>query len=100
MPRGNVGFVRDRKFDVDCTEAFDGSLKDACIGWIAYAPTMSTRRSRPPRGRKSRNPEAPPSEVQVILPPATTVADERGAQSDPPSDELAALEAGWDELLA
>jgi hypothetical protein len=63
-------------------------------------PDMSTRRSRPPRGRKSRNPEAPPSEVQVILPQAARVADERSAQPDAPSDELAALEAGWDELLA
>ncbi len=64
---------------------------------------MSTRRSRPPRGRKSRNPEASPNDVPVIVPPETrSVADDVSVQprSETPSDELAAIEAGWDELLA
>ncbi len=61
---------------------------------------MSTRRSRPPRGRKSRNPEAPPSEIQVVVPPAARAAEEGSTQPETPSDELAAIEAGWDELLA
>ena len=62
---------------------------------------MSSRRSRPPRGRKSRNPEAPPEEVPVIIPPASRPLDIAHVSAPPeaPRDELAALEAGWDELL-
>ncbi len=62
---------------------------------------MSSRRSRPPRGRKSKSPEALPSEVPVIIPPAGRSVDISVAASaaEPPRDELAALEAGWDELL-
>ena len=64
---------------------------------------MSSRRSRPPRGRKSKSPEALPGEVPVIIPPAGRSVDMGvvGATSaaEPPRDELAALEAGWDELL-
>jgi hypothetical protein len=62
---------------------------------------MSSRRSRPPRGRKSRNPEAPQSEIQVIIPPAGRAMDVStvSTRSEPSGDELAALEAGWDELL-
>jgi hypothetical protein len=70
---------------------------------VEVLATMSTRRSRPPRGRKSRNPEAPPNEVPVIIPPVARGAmKELSAQprSDTSSDELAAIEAGWDELLA
>jgi hypothetical protein len=50
----------------------------------------------------TRNPEAPHSEIQVIIPPAAMTPDERSVQPRPdtPSDELAAIEAGWDELLA
>jgi len=67
---------------------------------------MSTRRSRPPRSRKSRSPEAPAAEVLVIVPPAGGTPDERTLQSraetrtDTPDGELAAIEAGWDELLS
>jgi hypothetical protein len=64
---------------------------------------MSTRRSRPPRSRKSRNPEALPAEIPVIIPPAARAVDEAAMQPAPgeaPGDELAAIEAGWDELLA
>ena len=61
---------------------------------------MSSRRSRPPRGRKSRNPEAPSSDIPVIIPPAGRAVDISVASSgEGPRDELAALEAGWDELL-
>lgn len=62
---------------------------------------MSSRRSRPPRGRKSRNPEAPSSEIPVIIPPAGRAVDIGNVRgpAEAPSDELAALEAGWDELL-
>lgn len=63
---------------------------------------MSSRRSRPPRGRKSRSPEALPSEVPVIIPPAGRSVDlgsVAASAGEPPRDELAALEAGWDELL-
>jgi hypothetical protein len=63
---------------------------------------MSTRRSRPPRSRKSRNPEALPTEIPVIIPPAARAMDEAAMQPPPDvaGDELAAIEAGWDELLA
>jgi hypothetical protein len=63
---------------------------------------MSSRRSRPPRGRKSKSPEALPSEVPVIIPPAGRIDIDIGvaaSAAEPPRDELAALEAGWDELL-
>ncbi len=62
---------------------------------------MSSRRSRPPRGRKSRNPEAPSVDVPVIIPPAARAVDitVTSACGEAPRDELAALEAGWDELL-
>jgi hypothetical protein len=62
---------------------------------------MSSRRSRPPRGRKSRNPEAPAVDIPVIIPPAARAVDmdAAGGANDGPRDELAALEAGWDELL-
>jgi len=67
---------------------------------------MSTRRSRPPRSRKSRSPEAPPAEVVVIVPPAGRTPHDGTLQplaevrADTPEGELAAIEAGWDELLA
>ncbi|MGH7439026.1 MAG: hypothetical protein ACRENE_25335 [Polyangiaceae bacterium] len=63
---------------------------------------MSSRRSRPPRGRKSKSPEALPSEVPVIIPPAGRSVDMgvvAATSGEAPRDELAALEAGWDELL-
>ncbi len=63
---------------------------------------MSSRRSRPPRGRKSKSPEALPGEVPVIIPPAGRSVDMgvvAATSGEHPRDELAALEAGWDELL-
>jgi hypothetical protein len=56
---------------------------------------MSTRRSRPPRNRKSRNPEAPQQDVIVVVMPP----DPKPPRETPPSpvdDEMAALDAGWD----
>jgi hypothetical protein len=72
-----------------------------------------SRRSRPPRTRKSRTPEAPPvssepsfeRDVVVVIPPTESPGEElgRGAATSrvsplaaEPSDELAALDAGWD----
>ncbi len=62
---------------------------------------MSSRRSRPPRGRKSRNPEAPASDIPVIIPPTGRAVDMASVAgvAEAPRDELAVLEAGWDELL-
>ncbi|HEX3772208.1 MAG TPA: hypothetical protein VHV30_15130 [Polyangiaceae bacterium] len=60
------------------------------------------RRSRPPRQRKSRTPEAPHREVAVLVPadpaPAEDTLREPLAVTAPsePHDELAALDAGWD----
>jgi len=66
---------------------------------------MSTRRSNPPRGRKSRRPEASPTDAPVTVPPPARAVDEATAQpraeTRPETDgELAAIEAGWDELLS
>ncbi len=60
-----------------------------------------SRRSRPPRNRKSRNPDAPRHDVAVVMPPTDHHVDglAREATSPsiaPPSDELAELDAGWD----
>jgi len=62
---------------------------------------MSTRRSRPPRGRKARNSEVPQNDV-LVAPRARDVLDAmaREAPAGTVAEELAALEAGWDELLA
>jgi hypothetical protein len=56
---------------------------------------MSSRRSRPPRSRKSRNPAAPPQEtVVVVMPPDPKPA--KVTPSSPLDEELAAVDAGWD----
>jgi hypothetical protein len=61
------------------------------------------RRSRPPRNRKSRTPDAPPRDVAVIIPPTEHAAEDLvreavGASVAPPpvDAELAELDAGWD----
>ena len=61
------------------------------------------RRSRPPRNRKSRTPEALARDVAVIIPPTESPTDDlvRDAAASsmvpPPVDaELAELDAGWD----
>jgi hypothetical protein len=64
-----------------------------------------SRRSRPPRTRKSRTPEAPQRDVVVVIPPTESPGEElaRGPATSrvsplaaEPNDELAALDAGWD----
>jgi hypothetical protein len=61
-----------------------------------------SRRSRPPRTRKSRNPEAAEHDVVVIVPPTESPSEDlvrRALGSPPPSEaneELAAVDAGWD----
>jgi len=61
---------------------------------------MSTRRSRPPRSRKGRTSEAPPSDL-MSLAAATDPVIVHHQPSDPTqTSELRALEAGWDELLS
>jgi hypothetical protein len=63
---------------------------------------MSRRQSRPPRNRKSRHPEPTPSEVHLIVPPSSAAtADESGAKTamNTESDELAAIDADWEQVL-
>jgi len=68
-----------------------------------------SRRSRPPRTRKSRTPEANPvsfeRDVVVVIAPTESPGEELGrgpatshasALAAEPNDELAALDAGWD----
>jgi hypothetical protein len=58
---------------------------------------MSTRRSRPPRNRKSRKPEASPNDLVVSVPSQSPVEElVREPSSVLSSDDLAALDAGWD----
>jgi hypothetical protein len=63
---------------------------------------MSRRRSHPPRGRKARKTEteAPPQDVAVVTAQADSVSELVGESVAPPAavDELAALDAGWDEV--
>jgi hypothetical protein len=57
------------------------------------------RRSRPPRQRKSRAPEAPRLDIAEVIPVAPAPSEEAvtatSADTEPP-DDLAALDAGWD----
>jgi hypothetical protein len=58
------------------------------------------RRSRPPRNRKASNSEAPRDDVAVLVrlaeSPEVRVSEAAAPSVDPPSDELAELDAGWD----
>jgi hypothetical protein len=61
-----------------------------------------SRRSRPPRTRKSRNTDSPAPQVESIAsvaPPSDSVDEVAPRPLTAPVDELAALDAGWDELL-
>jgi hypothetical protein len=63
---------------------------------------MTTRRSRPPRSRKSRASEAPQNDVALLSTSAADVAlgAPLAVSVDPTTTaQLRALEAGWDELL-
>ena len=61
-----------------------------------------SRRSRPPRTRKSRNPEAAREDAVVVIPPNESPGEDlvREGGASPvfsgPNDELAAVDAGWD----
>jgi len=61
-----------------------------------------SRRSRPPRARKSRNPEGPRLDIAVVIPltegPGEDLEHEVHASpiESEPNDELAAVDAGWD----
>jgi hypothetical protein len=59
---------------------------------------MSSRRSSPPRSRKSRNPPPPRSEV-VTAPSASVDVASEAPRDATQTSELRALEIGWDELL-
>lgn len=64
---------------------------------------MTRRRSHPPRGRKARNAdsEAPRQDVAAVAVTQTDSVSElvREAAATPSvSDELAALDAGWDDV--
>jgi hypothetical protein len=62
---------------------------------------MTTRRSRPPRSRKSRTTEPPQTQSsEAALPVQHSLDALAGAPPDPSETaQLRALEAGWDELL-
>jgi hypothetical protein len=60
---------------------------------------MSTRRSRPPRNRKSRNTDRPQPDVAATGPenPVKELAQESSTTTaSAPEDDLEALDAGWD----
>ncbi|HEX8793250.1 MAG TPA: hypothetical protein VF765_20040 [Polyangiaceae bacterium] len=62
---------------------------------------MSTRRSRAPRSRKSRNSDVPQTDVAATTPATDSIAQLVAEQVDPTqTGQLRALEAGWDELLS
>ncbi|HLK39229.1 MAG TPA: hypothetical protein VKU41_20850 [Polyangiaceae bacterium] len=64
-----------------------------------------SRRSRPPRGRKSRHSEPIQATTPridgpaTIAPAAESLRESEAPPTAGPVDELAALDAGWDELL-
>jgi len=59
-----------------------------------------SRRDRPPRARKSRNSQAPQVEDGAsVAPPPGATAEAESRPSQAPVDEMAALDAGWDELF-
>ena len=59
---------------------------------------MSTRRSRPPRSRKTRTTEPPPSASFDTALQATQAPLE--SRDPTQTGQLRALEMGWDELLS
>ena len=58
---------------------------------------MSSRRSRPPRSRKSRTSDLPQGDAAVAQASAAAQAPKAGDPTQ--TSQLRALEAGWDELL-
>jgi hypothetical protein len=61
---------------------------------------MSTRRSRPPRSRKVRASEPPPTDLAALAAATNPVITHTNPTDSSQTAELRALEAGWDELLA
>jgi hypothetical protein len=61
---------------------------------------MSRRRTRPPRNRKSpaRDSEAPQPQLVTSVPPPAVDAADGEVPILRTGDELAALDAGWDEV--
>jgi hypothetical protein len=63
---------------------------------------MARRRSHPPRARKGRNGDsvAPPkNDVALAVGPSDSVGELASEMSAPaPTDEMAALDAGWDDI--
>jgi hypothetical protein len=59
-----------------------------------------SRRDRPPRARKSRNSQAPQVDGSASVAPTPEAPPEAEPRpSQVPVDEMAALDAGWDELF-
>jgi hypothetical protein len=61
-----------------------------------------SRRSRPPRTRKSQGSDSQAPQVEgvaSVAPPQEAVNDAGPRPPEAPVDELAALDAGWDELM-
>jgi hypothetical protein len=62
---------------------------------------MSKRRSRSQRPQKARNSEAPPKDVPVVARVANRSEEQLSETAAPsPTDELAELDAGWDQLVS
>jgi hypothetical protein len=58
-----------------------------------------SRRSRSQRPQKARHSEAPPAYVQTAAKAAEPVEERPREAAATPIDELAAVDAGWDDLL-
>jgi hypothetical protein len=63
---------------------------------------MTTKRSRPPRARKSTRPSQPPPDRAAGQNDRDSGIEVRGAGTIETSvvEELASIDTGWDELLA
>jgi hypothetical protein len=60
---------------------------------------MSKRRSRSLRPEKARNSEPPAQKLQAAAAPTDHIEEHAPERVGPgPADELALLDAGWDEL--
>jgi hypothetical protein len=75
---------------------FDEAFHEA-VG-VTTIPHMPTRRSRPTRARKAQS-SAPPA-TQVAFHPVDDRVIVSGGVDPTETDQLRALEAGWDELLS
>lgn len=63
--------------------------------------STSTRRSRPPRSRKTRTTEPPQSaSFDAALQASQTPLESHASHDPTQTGQLRALEMGWDELLS